>query len=101
MGLYQERIVPSLIHLAMRNRNLAPYRRRVVSEAAGQVLEVGVGSGLNLPFYGESVRHIVGLDPSPKLLAMARDAARRSAMQLKLIEGTAEAIPIEDRSIDT
>jgi ubiquinone/menaquinone biosynthesis C-methylase UbiE len=101
MGFYQDRIVPSLIQLAMRNRNLAPYRSRTVSEATGHVLEVGIGSGLNLPFYRESASHIVGLDPSPKLLAMAREAAHRSAMPLKLIEGTAEAIPIEDRSIDT
>src|SRR5260370_36225310 len=101
MGFYQDRIVPSLIHLAMRNRNLAAYRRRVVSEATGHVLEVGVGSGLNLPFYGASTSHIIGLDPSPKLLQMACETARRSAMQLTLIEGTAEAIPIEDRSIDT
>jgi hypothetical protein len=54
-----------LVHLAMRNRNLAPYRGRVVSEATGRVLEVGVGSGLNLPFYGESASHVIGLDPSP------------------------------------
>jgi ubiquinone/menaquinone biosynthesis C-methylase UbiE len=101
MGFYQDRIIPSLIHLAMRNRNLAPYRKRVVSEATDQVLEVGIGSGFNLPFYGEGLSHIVGLDPSSKLLQMAREAARRSAMPLTLIEGTAEAIPIEDRSIDT
>jgi ubiquinone/menaquinone biosynthesis C-methylase UbiE len=101
MGFYQDRILPSLIHLAMRNRNLAPYRKRVVSEAAGRVLEIGVGSGLNLPFYGESASHVIGLDPSPRLLAMARAAARRTAMPLELIEGSAEAIPIEDRSVDT
>lgn len=101
MGLYQDRILPSLIHLAMRNRNLAPYRGRVVSEASGRVLEVGIGPGLNLPFYGESASRIIGLDPSPKLLAMARAAARRAAMPLELIEASAEAIPMEDRSIDT
>jgi ubiquinone/menaquinone biosynthesis C-methylase UbiE len=101
MGFYRDRIVPSLIHLAMRNRTLAPYRGRVVSEATGRVLEVGVGSGLNLPFYAESASHIIGLDPSPKLLAMAREAAHRTARPLELIEGTAETIPIEDRSIDT
>jgi ubiquinone/menaquinone biosynthesis C-methylase UbiE len=72
-----------------------------VSEATDQVLEVGIGSGLNLPFYGEGLSHVVGLDPSPKLLQMTSEAARRSAIPLTLIEGTAEAVPIEDRSIDT
>jgi hypothetical protein len=51
--------------------------------------------------YGNSVSQIVGIEPSPKLMEMARKASRRTSMQLDLIEGTAEAIPIDDRSIDT
>ena len=96
-GLYQERILPWLIHLAMRQRNLVPYRNRIASAASGTVLEIGIGSGLNLPFYGGGVRNLIGLDPSPRLLAMAREPANRAATPLKLIEGTAESIPIEDR----
>jgi SAM-dependent methyltransferase len=97
MGFYRDRIVPSLVHLAMRNRNLAPYRGRVVSEATGRVLEVGVGSGLNLPFYGESASHVIGLDPSPKLLAMARETAHRTAMPLS---HNARCQPTEDSHSD-
>ena len=85
----------------MRQGRLAPYRRRIVPCATGRVLEIGIGSGLNLPFYGEGVNQIVGLDPSPKLLDMARAAARRTSIPLELLEGTAEAIPMEDRSMDT
>src|SRR5438552_2394215 len=101
MGLYRERILSWLIHLAMRQGRLVPYRRRIVPCATGRVLEIGIGSGLNLPFYGEGVNQIVGLDPSPKLLDMARAAARRTSIPLELLEGTAEAIPMEDRSMDT
>ena len=101
MGYYQERILPSLIHLAMRQRGLADYRRRTISAATGRVLEVGIGSGLSLPFYDESAGHIFGLDPSPRLLAMAREAARKTAAPLQLIEGTAEVLPLEDQCIDT
>jgi ubiquinone/menaquinone biosynthesis C-methylase UbiE len=100
MGFYQEQILPWLVHLSMRQRRLAPYRSRVVSSATGRVLEVGIGSGLNLPFYGNAVAEIIGLEPSPKLLAMANAAAQKSQIPLRLIEGTAEAIPIEEQSID-
>jgi ubiquinone/menaquinone biosynthesis C-methylase UbiE len=101
MGFYQDRIVPRLIHLAMRQRILTAYRSRIASAAAGRVLEVGIGSGLNLPFYDESVKYVIGLDPSARLLAMAREAANRAAIRLELVDGTAEAVPLEDHSVDT
>lgn len=102
MGLYQDHILPRLIHLAMRQRNLAAYRARIIPAAQGRVLEIGIGSGLNLPYYGAAVEQIIGLDPSPKLLAMVREAARRrTAIPLDLIEDSAEAIPLYNRSIDT
>jgi Predicted RNA methylase len=72
MGFYQDQIVPFLINLSMRQKNLAAYRGRVVPAAEGRVLEIGIGSGLNLPFYSEDVQQVIGLDPSPKLLALAR-----------------------------
>jgi len=101
MGLYQERIVPWLTNLAMRNRDLVAYRQRIVSAAAGRVLEVGIGSGFNLPFYGGGVSRVLGLDPSARLLAMARRAAPEAHASLELIEGTAEAIPLDNATIDT
>jgi ubiquinone/menaquinone biosynthesis C-methylase UbiE len=101
MGFYEDRILPWLIDLTMRNARLAPYRGRVVPTASGRVLEVGIGSGINLPFYGTSVGEIVGIEPSAKLLKMTRSAGGRTSTPLKLIEGTAEAIPIDDQTIDT
>jgi ubiquinone/menaquinone biosynthesis C-methylase UbiE len=101
MSFYEERILPWLIDLAMRNARLAAYRGRVVPAASGRVLEVGMGSGLNLPFYGTSVSEIVGIEPSPKLLKMTRRVAARTSTPLRLVEGTAEAIPIDDQAIDT
>lgn len=101
MGFYQDRILPWLIDLAMRQGRLAEYRGRVVPAATGRVLEIGIGSGRNLPFYGSGVSRIIGLDPSPQLLQLARDAARDRSLPLELIEGSAEAIPLDDRSVDT
>ena len=100
MGFYKERIIPWLIHLSMRQRMLAPYRDRVVSSARGRVLEVGIGSGLNLPFYASAATEIIGLDPSPKLLEMASEPAQKTPIPVRLVEGTAEAIPIEDHHVD-
>lgn len=96
MGFYNERVAPYLIALAMRQRNLAEYRHRLVPTAHGRVLEIGIGSGLNLPFYGAAVEHIFGLDPSSQLLAMAERRVRRMHEKVTLIEGAAEAIPLED-----
>jgi ubiquinone/menaquinone biosynthesis C-methylase UbiE len=101
MGFYHNQIVPILTDLAMRQRNLAAYRSRVVPAADGRVLEIGVGSGLNLPFYSPNVRHLIGLDPSPKLLSMARRNSSPNFTPIELVEGSAEAIPLETGSVDT
>lgn len=71
MGFYQRHILPRLIDMAMHGRAVEVERQRLLPLARGQVLELGVGSGLNLPFYGDAVTSVVGLDPSPQLLAMA------------------------------
>jgi len=101
MGFYQDRIVPHLVRLSMRNEVLAPYRRRIVPAAEGRVLELGIGSGVNLPLYSASVREVIGLDPSAKLLEMAGEAARPLARPIELLEGSAETIPLDDASVDT
>ncbi|KGD85818.1 class I SAM-dependent methyltransferase [Rhizobium sp. YS-1r] len=100
MGVYNDVILPKLCDLAMRNERLRPYRERVIGAAEGRVLEIGSGSGLNLPFYGARVREILALEPSPNLLALARSAPQ-SAMPVQFIEASAEAIPLDDGSVDT
>src|SRR3989440_11945899 len=87
MGFYAEWIVPPLIDWSMRNKRLRPYRERTAGAAEGRVLDVGIGSGLNLPFYARQVRDIFGLDPSPRLLARARSKAPRSQTPVHLPEG--------------
>ena len=72
MGFYQDQVVPLLTGWSMRNEKLAAYRQRVVPEATGRVLEIGIGSGLNLPLYlPKTVQQVIGLEPSRKLLEMA------------------------------
>ena len=87
----------------MSRKLLLPYRQRVISGAAGRVLEIGIGSGLNLPLYGDAVEEVIGVDVSPESLAMAECAAQRRSLRVPLLEGSAEHLPstIMDRSVDT
>lgn len=101
MGVYARYVLPRLTHLAMRQSQLRPYRERVVGGARGRVLEIGVGSGLNLPLYGAAVEQVIGVDVSPELLAMAERAATAMSGNVRLLEGTAERLPLDDRSVDT
>jgi ubiquinone/menaquinone biosynthesis C-methylase UbiE len=100
MGFYNDAILPKLCDFAMRNKNLVPYRERAIRAARGRVLEIGLGSGRNLPFYGPSVKQVVGLEPAPKLLEMA-SRARYEDIPVEFVQASAEAIPFDDRSIDT
>lgn len=101
MSFYQRHVPPRLLHMAMRQEALLPFRQRVISAADGRVLEIGIGSGLNLPLYGPSVRTVIGLEPSPELLRMARDRAATAPVPVELLEASAEAVPLELASIDT
>jgi ubiquinone/menaquinone biosynthesis C-methylase UbiE len=101
MNLYDRWVLPSIVDFAMRQEHLAKYRSAVVGAARGRVLEIGVGSGLNFAFYGEAVERVFGLDPSPRLLAMARQRAAEVKVPIELLLGSASAIPLADNSVDS
>jgi ubiquinone/menaquinone biosynthesis C-methylase UbiE len=101
VSFYQRHVLPHLLHLAMRQEALVPFRERVIGAAQGRVLEIGIGSGLNLPLYGPAARTVIGLEPSPELLRMARIRAAGASVPVELLEASAETVPLEDHSIDT
>jgi ubiquinone/menaquinone biosynthesis C-methylase UbiE len=101
MRFYQHHVVPRLTHLAMRQKQLAPFRQRVIRNAQGHVLEIGIGSGLNFPLYACTVMSVVGLEPSPELMLMARPRASVAKVPITLLDASAEAIPLDTSSIDT
>ncbi|MBS3025050.1 class I SAM-dependent methyltransferase [Acidiphilium multivorum] len=101
MNFYDRKILPHVLNFVMRQEALVPFRTRVIGAAQGRALEFGVGSGLNLPFYGTSVTSVIGIEPSPALLRMARDRAASAIVPTELIEASAEMLPVESASIDT
>lgn len=101
MSFYDRFILPRLLALAMRNRELVPFRQRVGRAAVGRVLELGIGSGLNLGFYGPDVTAVIGIDPSPALLRMTEARSRGARFAVELVEAMSERLHLEDRSVDT
>lgn len=76
-------------------------RRRTLASAHGRVLELGVGTGLNLGCYPASVEAVVGIDPNPGMLELAARQAERSPRPVELVPGRAESLPYADGSFDT
>ncbi len=101
MSIYARRILPRLIDFGMRRKAFLRLREHLVAAARGQVLEIGVGSGLNLPCYHRDLEGLCGIDPSPELLAMARRQAAWVHFPVSLAEGRAEQLPLDDHSVDS
>lgn len=101
MGIYGRYVLPRLINLAMQNRMATRERARFVPMASGKVLEVGIGSGLNLPFYAQGVETLVGVDPSGELWKMARKRAAKVPFPVEYVGLSGETIPVADQTFDT
>ena len=101
MNFYNRRVLPTLINLAMTRDDVTRLRAAHIPAAHGVVLEVGIGSGLNLPFYTSAVTRLYGIDPSAELLAMAREKTAAVPFPVELFNRDAERIPLPDASVDT
>jgi ubiquinone/menaquinone biosynthesis C-methylase UbiE len=101
VSVYEKYVLPKLIHWAMRKKIATAERKKFIPLASGTVLEVGVGSGLNLPFYGPQVQKLYALDPSRELWKMARQRVREAPFPVEFLAASAERIPLEDMSVDT
>jgi len=102
MGVYGKYVLPRLIDLAMRNEDVARVRAEWVSHARGDVLEVGIGSGLNLAQYSGEVRRVYGVDPSVELQKMARERMMGKDLKVEFLSQSAEEkLPLLDKSVDS
>lgn len=100
MNVYETYLLPRLMDLAMRSKADTAERRKLIPHASGVVLEVGIGSGLNLPFYGPAVERLYGVDPSLALWKLARKRLARAPFPVEFLRSSAEGIPMEDMTVD-
>jgi len=101
VNFYNQWILPSILDMIMRRRELQKFRAAALAPAKGRVIEIGIGSGLNLPFYGKEVEFLIGVDPSARSLAIARHRIAAAGRKAALLQGSANALPCEDNSADT
>ena len=102
MGFYEKYLLPRLVHFTCGQNPSMRQRQKVVPLAEGRVLEIGIGSGLNIPFYDtQRVEHLWGLDPSAEMWAIAQKNAAKHHLDAEYIQSNAETIPLDDNSADS
>jgi SAM-dependent methyltransferase len=102
MGFYSKYVLPRATHFACSLKPAMLQRGKVVPLASGRVLEIGIGSGLNLPFYSPGkIDHLWGLDPSCENWALLEGKRAPVDFEVEFLEACAEAIPLDDASADS
>lgn len=102
MGLYARYIGPRFVSCLCSMQDITDERLKVVPNASGVVLEIGIGPGLNLPFYNPTrVERVIGVDPGADFLRIGAARHGISPVPLEIIQAPAEALPLGDHSIDT
>jgi len=102
MGLYNKYILPKVIDWTCKQRPNMKQREKVVPLANGDILEIGIGSGLNLPFYNQKkVKHLTAIDPSVEIWNKNLIDTNRLPFEFDFIKAAAESIPANNNSFDT
>ncbi len=102
MSFYERHCLPHILNFACGMKVIRRLRERVVPLAQGRVLEVGMGSGLNIPYYDKTrVDMVWGLEPSAGMRDKARANLQRAAVEIKLLDLPGEEIPLDNDSVDT
>ena len=100
MGLYADQILPRAIDLALRGGEFARPRARVAAGLEGEVLEIGFGSGLNIPYYPAGVKRVWAVDPAAAGRKLATGRATACAVPIEYVGTDAQVLPAGDASVD-
>jgi SAM-dependent methyltransferase len=100
MGIYQERILPRITDKVMNRAELARIRGRVCADLGGEVVEIGFGSGLNVPYYPPAVTRVRAVDPARAGRKIAARRVAASPVPVDYIGLDGQAIPVEAASVD-
>ncbi len=101
MKFYSNLIIPYCIDLSMSGENLQKYRQELLSDVSGEILEIGFGTGLNLPHYPATVNKVTAIDANPGMQRVAKSRIEKSQITVNYKLANGENIPLEDCSFDS
>jgi ubiquinone/menaquinone biosynthesis C-methylase UbiE len=101
MGFYSQRILPYLLDWSLSDPTMAQYRREVLANVTGEVLEIGFGTGLNLSYYPESIDKLVAIDANPGVHNLARKRIQKSHITVDNRVLNGENLPMADNTFDS
>jgi len=100
-GWYSRRVFPRLLDWSMKQAVLVPLRESVLAQASGAVLEIGFGTGVNLPYYPGAIRSVMAIDPNPGMIPFARSYSPNGKPLVKWSIASAEQLPFPNNGFDT
>ena len=100
MGLYDDRVLPHIINMVMNTKQTRAIRQRVCADLEGEVLEIGFGTGHNLPFMPAGVTRLLAVEPSGRSVQLARERMAATPVNVEVVGLDGQRIPVGDESVD-
>ena len=100
MGLYRDQILPRVVDLTMRGSEIGSMRARITAGLEGEVVEIGFGSGLNIPFYPAGIKRVWAVDPASAGRKLASKRVAACAVPIEYVGLDAQKLPVGDASVD-
>src|SRR3954451_390955 len=100
MAFYNDRVLPHVINVVMNTKQMRSLRTRVCADLDGEVLEIGFGTGHNLPFMPSTVKRLLAVEPSGRSVELARERIEASPIDVEVVGLDGQRLPVDDASVD-